>query len=102
MNETEYEDLRQQLQMDMTQKQSFQLQYNEVKRTLDELTKIPDSDQIYEMVGQILIKKRKQDVEALLKEKLEILEFRLESGDKAVKETTKRLQEAQKGLDKGQ
>jgi prefoldin beta subunit len=100
MNESEYENLRQQLQVDMTQKQTFQLQYNEVKRTLDEVAKSSESDQIYEMVGQVLIKKGKMDIEAAMKEKLEILEFRLKKVSKSVEETTKHLQEAQKELEK--
>ncbi|MCL5009540.1 MAG: prefoldin subunit [Candidatus Parvarchaeota archaeon] len=100
MNESEYENLRQQLQVDMTQKQTFQLQYNEIKRTLEELGRSSDSEKIYEMVGQILIKKDKKEIESSLKEKLDILEFRLKSIEKAVNETTKRLQEAQKELSK--
>ena len=100
MNESEYENLRQQLQVDMTQKQTFQLQYNEVKRTLDEVAKSSESDQIYEMVGQVLINKGKMDIEAAMKEKLEILEFRLKKVSKSVEETTKHLQEAQKELEK--
>lgn len=100
MNEEEYDNLRQQLQVEMTQKQTLQLQYNEIKRTSEEVEKSSESEKLFEMVGQVLVSKSKKDVSAALKEKLEILEFRLKNINKSVEDLTKRLQEAQKNLEK--
>ena len=75
MNEEEYESLRQQLQVEMAQKQTFQLQYNEVKRTMEEVEKSGDGDELFEMAGQILIKRKKGDILSSLKEKSDILEY---------------------------
>ena len=50
--EEEYEVLRQQLQANLSQKQTLQLQYNEIKRTIEEVEKSNDNDELFEMVGQ--------------------------------------------------
>ncbi len=100
MNEEDYETLRQQLQVEMTQKQTLQLQYNELKRTLDDVEKSGEDEKLFEMVGSILVSKNKKEISSNFKEKMEILEFRLKTVSKSVDETTKRLQEAQKSLEK--
>ncbi len=99
-NEEDYDMLRQQLQAEMAQKQTLQLQYNELKRTLEDVDKTPEGEKLYEMVGQILISKTKEEIKTALKEKEEILEFRLKGATKSVDETTRRLQELQKALEK--
>lgn len=100
MNEEEYESLRQQLQVEMAQKQTFQLQYNEVKRTMEEVEKSGDGDELFEMAGQILIKRKKGDILSSLKEKSDILEYRLKSLTKSVDDKTKALQDLQQKLEK--
>ncbi len=100
MNEEDYETLRQQLQVEMTQKQTLQLQYNELKRTLEDVEKAGEDEKLFEMVGSILVSKNKKDISSNFKEKMEILEFRLKTVSKSVEETTKKLQEAQKALEK--
>ena len=100
MNEEDYEKARQQLQINMAQKQSVQLQYNESKRTLDEVEKTKDGEDLFELVGQILIKKDKKSIMDELKEKIDILEYRLKTINKAVEENTAQLQEIQKELEK--
>ncbi len=100
--EEEYETLRQQLQLNTAQKQNLQLQYNELKKTLEEVEKTPDSEELYELVGQILIKKDKKAILEGLKDKVDIIEFRLKSVDKALSSDTQKLQELQKELDKSE
>jgi prefoldin beta subunit len=100
MSEEDYDALRQQLQAEMTQKQTLQLQYNELKKTLEEIEKSADNEQLFELVGQILISKEKKELSSTLREKIEILEFRLKTVTKAVDESTKKLQEIQKSLEK--
>ncbi len=99
MNENEYDELRQRLQIETSQKQATQLQQNELKRTLGEIEKT-DSGDLYEMSGQILIKKEKEDLKKELKSKDEILEYRMKSINKSIEELTRQVQEFQKQLEK--
>ena len=50
MKESEYEELRQRLQIDTSQKQTMQLQYNEIKRTLEELDKTKEEEGLFERI----------------------------------------------------
>lgn len=100
MNEEEYDNFRQQLQVEMAQKQALQLQFNEISRTVEEVEKAPENEKLFEMVGQVLVSKNRKELLAALKEKLELIELRLKSTSKSVDETTKKLQEIQKTLNK--
>ncbi len=96
MNENEFEELRQRLQVETTQKQTFQLQYNEIKRTIEEVEKTGAESDLFQLSGQILIKKNKEDILKDLKDKLEIIDFRLKSSSKVIDELTNKLQSIQK------
>ena len=100
MKESEYEELRQRLQIDTSQKQTMQLQYNEIKRTLEELDKTKEEEGLFELTGQLLIKKNKQEIIKSLNDKKEILEFRIKTLDKSIDTLTKQLQENQKKIEK--
>ena len=93
MKESEYEELRQRLQIDTSQKQTMQLQYNEIKRTLEELDKTKEEEGLFELTGQLLIKKNKQEIIKSLNDKKEILEFRIKTMDKSIDTLTEQLQE---------
>ena len=67
---------------------------------MEEIEKSADDEQLFELVGQILISKGKKELSSALKEKMEILEFRLKTATKAVDESAKKLQEIQKSLEK--
>ncbi len=92
--EEEYEVLRQQLQANLSQKQTLQLQYNEIKRTIEEVEKSNDNDELFE------IKKNKKDILEKLKDRLDIYEFRLNNLEKSIESDTKKLQELQKKIEK--
>ncbi|MEM3190727.1 MAG: prefoldin subunit [Candidatus Parvarchaeota archaeon] len=96
--EEEYETLRQELQVNTAQKQNLQLQYNELKRTIEEVEKTPEGEELYELAGQILLKKDRKSILEGLKDKADILEFRLKSLDKTLAKDTERLQALQKEL----
>ena len=100
MKESEYEELRQRLQIDTSQKQTMQLQYNEIKRTLEELDKTKEEEGLFELTGQLLIKKNKQEIIKSLNDKKEILEFRIKTLDKSMDTLTKQLQENQNKIEK--
>jgi prefoldin beta subunit len=95
MNEEEFEELRQRLQVETTQKQTLQLQYNELKRTIEEVEKTQDGSDLFQLSGQILIKKGKAEILKDLKEKSEIIDFRLKSSSKSIEELTGKLQSMQ-------
>lgn len=95
MNEEEFEELRQRLQAETTQKQTLQLQYNELKRTIEEVEKTQDGSDLFQLSGQILIKKGKAEILKDLKEKSEIIDFRLKSSSKSIEELTSKLQNMQ-------
>jgi Prefoldin subunit. len=99
MNENEYDELRQRLQIETSQKQAAQLQYNDIKRTIEEIEKA-GSDELFELSGQILIKKDKETLKKELSEKSEILEYRMKSINKSVEDLTKQVQDFQKQLEK--
>ncbi len=94
MDENEFEELRQRLQAETTQKQTLQLQYNELKRTGEEVEKTGESE-LFQLFGQILMKKNKEDILKDLKEKMEIVDLRLKTSSKSVDEITKKIQEVQ-------
>ena|SRR3989344_736026 len=74
------------------QKQQFQLQLTEIESALNE---IKDKDSAYKIVGNIMIKKSKADIEKDLKNKLEMLNLRIDSLEKQsskVKEKAEKLQ----------
>ncbi|MGC8533570.1 MAG: prefoldin subunit [Candidatus Parvarchaeum sp.] len=95
MNEEEFEELRQRLQVETTQKQTLQLQYNELKRTIEEVEKTQEGSELFQLSGQILIKKDKNEILKDLKEKSEIIDFRLKASSKSIDELTNRLQSMQ-------
>ncbi|MEM0142944.1 MAG: prefoldin subunit [Candidatus Parvarchaeum sp.] len=95
MNEDEFEETRQRLQAETTQKQTLQLQYNEFKRTIDEVEKTQEGSDLFQLSGQILIKKDKNEILKDLKDKLEIIEFRLKASSKSIDELTNKLQSMQ-------
>ena len=95
MNEEEFEELRQRLQVETTQKQTLQLQYNELKRTIEEVEKTQDGSDLFQLSGQILIKKDKNEILKDLKEKSEIIDFRLKTSSKSIDELTNKLQSVQ-------
>ncbi len=95
MNENEYEELRQRLQVETTQKQTLQLQYNELKRTIEDVEKTQDGSDLFQLSGQILIKKEKSSILKELKEKSEIIDYRLKASNKSIDDITKKLQQMQ-------
>lgn len=96
MNDQEFEENRQRLQLETSQKQTLQLQYNEIKRTVEEVEKTDGNSELFHLSGQILIKKGKEEILKDLKDKLEIIDFRLKSSSRSIDELTKKLQDMQK------
>jgi prefoldin beta subunit len=72
--------LEQSLQNFLIQKQAFQFEENEIISASEELKS--SSDDVYKIVGQIMIKSNKQDLEKELKSKKELIQLRLKNIEK--------------------
>jgi len=87
--------LQQQLQILMFQKQSVQVQISEIKNALKEVGKTQERE-VYEIVGTVMVKKDKDELKKALDEKIEVLDLRASSIDKQIKkldEEAKKIQE---------
>ena len=84
--------IEQNFQNFLLQKQAFQLELNETALALEEL-KSSDKD-VYKIIGQVMMKTTKEDLEKDLKGKKEILELRfknLEKQEGVLKERLEKL-----------
>jgi prefoldin beta subunit len=76
----ELQSLEQNLQNVLIQKQAFQFELNETENALNEIEK--SGDEVFKIVGQIMIKSSKQEIQKELKQKKDILSLRLKSIEK--------------------
>lgn len=72
--------LDQNLQNILMQKQTFQLELNEMVNALEEVKKTDDS--IYKIIGQVMIKGEKEKILKDLEDKKKLFELRLDSLEK--------------------
>ncbi len=87
--------LQQNLQAIMMQKQQIELEIVETERALEELNKITTSDSIYKAAGPLLIKSEKDTIEKELGEKKELANTRvmvLGKQESRVKENLKEVE----------
>jgi len=75
----------------MVQKQAFQIEFSETENALSEISK--SKDEVFKMIGQIIIKTDKEKVEKELKQKKDLLSLRLKSIEKQESELTKEIEE---------
>lgn len=84
--------VEQNLQQILMQKQALTLELSEVDNAVEELKKT--KDEVYKIVGQIMIKTNKKDLEKDLKEKQDLISMRVRSIDtqeKALTESGEKL-----------
>jgi prefoldin beta subunit len=72
--------LEQNLQNIMIQKQAFQFEENEIISALEEIKN--SGDEVYKIIGQVMVKSNKQSMEKELKGKKELIELRLKNLEK--------------------
>ncbi len=90
-----FQQFQQQLQVLMLQKQNIQIQLAEIENAINELEKVKDKE-VYEMVGNILIKKNKEELLPKLKEAKETLNLRISTLEKQIDLINKKLTAIQK------
>ena len=91
--------IQQQLQMIMFQKQNIQAQLAEIENAIVEIEKIKEED-AFEVVGNIMIKKSKKEIQDSLKEKKELMNLRISTIDKQQDKLSKEATELQEKLSK--
>lgn len=72
--------LEQGLQNLMLQKQAFQLEMSETLNALDELSKT--KEEVYKIIGSVMVKAKKPELEKDLKHKKELIDLRVKSIEK--------------------
>lgn len=75
----------------LMQKQAFQMELNETENALSEISK--SKDDIFKLIGNIMIKTSKEETEKELNHKKELLSIRLKSIEKQETQLTKQLEE---------
>ena len=73
----ELQELEQRSQQTLMQKQSFQIELNEISNALDELQKT--GDEVYKILSGIMVKSEKQEILKELEEKKKINDLKINS-----------------------
>jgi len=92
-----FQQLQQQLQVLMFQKQNMQVQQAEVENALKEVNETKDKE-LYEIIGTVMIKRNRTELAKSLKEKKEMLGLRLSTLDKQINMLTEQAKEVQNTL----
>jgi len=90
----ELQALEQGLQNIALQKQAFQLELDEAENSLEEIKKTKED--VYKLVGQIMIKGDKKTIEKEIDQKKEILKIRTTTLEKQEQEIEKNLEKLKK------
>ena len=72
--------LEQNLQNLILQKQAFQMELSETESALEEINK--SGEEVFKIIGQLMIKKNKEEIKKDLEEKQKILNMRLKPFEK--------------------
>ncbi len=83
---------QQQVQGIMAQKNALSLQVTEIKKALEDLERVKETE-VYKISGPILIKTKKSDVKKELNEKLDIISTRIKTLERGEKKTKTRIEE---------
>jgi len=93
----EYLILQQQLRNVLIQKETIKLQIAEIDSALSELEKTKE-EKVYKVVGNVMIKKSKEEVEKELKEGKEDLQIRVENLEKIEKDLIEKIKNIEENL----
>lgn len=83
--------LEQSIHQILLQKQAFQMELSETQAALRELEK--SGDEVFKIVGQLMIKAKKSEIKDELLSKEKILKLRTENLDKQEDSLTKKMEE---------
>ena len=88
--------LEQNIQNLFLQKQSFQMELSETKSALKEIEK--SGDEVFKIVGQLMIKTEKQAINKELLDKEKVLDLRIKSFEEQEKILTNKLETLRKEI----
>lgn len=88
----------QQLQTILLQKQSLQIQANEIDNALEELEKAKDD--VFHLVGPVLIKSEKEKLKKELKDSKEDVDLKIKTLERQEKKIRERMREDQERFQK--
>ena len=88
--------LEQNLQLSLVQKQTIQIELNEVDNSISELGK--SGDDVYRIVGGVMIKSTKSDLLKEMEEKKKLLDLRIKSIEKQEALLENKLEELRKEI----
>jgi len=83
--------LEQNLQNLLLQKQAFQMELSETSSALNEIEK--SKDDVFKIIGQLMIKTQKSKVKSELENKKKIIEMRLKTIEKQESSLSKKVEE---------
>lgn len=89
-NVQEIQFLEQGLQNILYQKQAFQMELSEAQEALKELEN--SKDEVYKVIGQIMIKSEKSKIKAEIQNKIKIFELRMKNLEKQEVALTERIE----------
>jgi len=78
----------------LIQKQAFQIELNETENALSEISK--SKDDVYKLIGNIMVKADKNKIETELKKRKEIISLRIKSIEKQEESIQKEIDELKK------
>jgi prefoldin beta subunit len=98
---SQFEQVRQQLQLLTTQRIQVESQVRELDNALTELKEVTKDSTVYKKVGSLLIKvDNKKDLQKNLKEQKETFELRMKTMERQEKQLKERYTELQKEISK--
>lgn len=94
----EFQILEQNLQNIFLQKQAFQVELNETQDAAKEVSS--SSDEVYKIIGNIMVKAKKAELVKELEEKKDILNLRLKSLNNQEKILSEKMEKSREELEK--
>ncbi len=91
----EVEKIQQNLQIVILELENLKLKSREIEIVLEELEKSKEEN-VYKFVGNVLIKKPREEIIKELKDSKEVIDLRIKNLEKKKEELTKKLKELQK------
>ena len=89
-NIQEMQFLEQNIQNILLQKQAFELELSETNSAMEELE--TSNEEVYKIIGQLMIKTEKNKVKEDLSQKLKLIELRIKTLDKQEKSINERIE----------
>jgi prefoldin beta subunit len=89
----QFQQIQQQAQVLMTQRQQLEILLRETERALDQLQKLPEDAVVYKSLGSILVKSEKKKLTEDLTEQKETLDLRIKTLTRQEERTIQRMRE---------